>query len=116
MSRGLAKKVHVNEIYQTAINGKGLPGPGHYSPRMLNDTPKFSLYKKDTMLECKHFSIMMILLEALGKSRDMPGPGQYKHNDMMGSLSPSKITSRVRTPQCNSIPKAENRFKLPSKS
>ena len=48
-------------------------------------------------------------------SKHLPGPGTYKHHEVIGPIKPTRIHSRVKTPQCALILKADDRFKLPSK-
>ena len=54
-------------------------------------------------------------LEALDRAGQQPGPGSYKYPDFIGPQSPTKLHSRVKTPHQPSIPKAFDRFQLPSK-
>ena len=70
---------------------------------------------KDHLLECKTFIRSHNLsVVAHNNSNRLPGPNSYQISEVIGPVKATKITSRIHTPHINSIPKAENRFKLPS--
>jgi len=72
-------------------------------------------------IEIRWFSVrsspigLKYILEALDKSKKLPGPATYKQPDFIGPIKPTIVPSRIYTPQCSSIPRADTRFKLPSK-
>ena len=95
-----------------------MPGPGTYNtkPVIGNDSPLFSIKHRSSVIDCKPFIFTSFYsLDATAKSKNLPGPGSYKHADYVGPQSPYKLHSRVKTPHCPSIPKSKDRFKLPSK-
>lgn len=116
VSRKDAKKVHVQNVYWTSEEGLANPGPGQYYPPapMGRDSPKYSLSAKDHLLECKHYTNNLRIV-AHNNSNRLPAPNTYQISDVVGPIKPTQITSRITTPQINTIPKAQNRFKLPSK-
>ena len=70
---------------------------------------------KDNLLQCKTNNASHNLpLVAHNNSNRLPGPNSYQISEVIGPVRATKISSRIHTPQVNSIPKAENRFKLPS--
>jgi len=81
---------------------------------MGKDTPKYTLRAKDQLLERKFYQSNLRKV-AHNNSMRLPAPNSYQISEVIGPVKATRITSRVTTPQVNTIPKAENRFKLPSK-
>jgi hypothetical protein len=110
--------MYIQEIYFKADDGAANPGPGNYSPKcsLGTDSPKYSFKHRCSMVQRKISPIgLKFILEALDKSKKLPGPATYKQPDFIGPIKPTIVPSRIYTPQCSSIPRADTRFKLPSK-
>lgn len=89
VSRGEAKKLHLYEIFKKGEDGNVIPGPGQYSPKspLGTDSPLYSIMHRHSMVEskCRYSDAF---LGSLDRCKFLPGPGTYKHPEVLGPLKP----------------------------
>lgn len=86
-----------------------LPRPWVKTPRSIRCLARTSFYNVRQTTASHNLPLV-----AHNNSNRLPGPNSYKISEVIGPVRATKIASWIQTPQVNSIPRANNRFKLPS--
>ena len=61
------------------------------------------------------FLVLISLVDKMySKLGNLPGPGDYKYQEIMGNTSRSKLTSVMHTPIATSFPLYKDRFGIPT--